>query len=44
MIGELGQQQFPENALNRMLGAQPRGNHLVVGGARVSGILCTEDP
>jgi hypothetical protein len=29
IVGELGAPQFPENALNRMLGTQPRGNHLV---------------
>src|SRR5271163_4472962 len=33
IVGELGEQQFPDDALNRMLGAQPRCNHLVVGGA-----------
>ncbi len=33
IVGELGEQQFPDDALNRMLGAQPRRNHLVVGGA-----------
>ena len=33
VVGELGEQQFPENALNRMLGAQSRGDHLVVSGA-----------
>jgi hypothetical protein len=33
IVGELGAQQFPENALNRMLGAHPRGDHLVIGRA-----------
>ena len=33
MIGELGEQQFAEDALNRVLGAQSCRHHLVVGGA-----------
>jgi hypothetical protein len=33
MVGELGKQQFAEDALKRVLGAHPRGDHLVIGRA-----------
>jgi hypothetical protein len=33
MIGHLGEQQLTEDALKRMLGAHPRGDHLVIGRA-----------
>ena len=33
MIGQLGEQQLAEDALKRVLGAHPRGDHLVIGRA-----------
>jgi hypothetical protein len=33
MIGQLSEQQLAEDALKRVLGAQPRGNHLIIGRA-----------